>query len=370
MLFLSIKGRINFLQLERYGKYTEQRYRQQFEKTFDFISFNKELVTAHGSGEYILALDPSFIAKSGKHTPGLGYFWSGQAGQAKRGLEITGIAAIDISHHTAFHLEAVQTVLKENDQRSLSAIYASMLTERKNHLLELSSIVVADAWFSKKSFVDSVLNDGFHFVGRLRDDARLKYLHTSAPTGKRGRPKKHGEKVNPENLDESVFTLVKTADGTILHTAMVYSVSLERNIRVVRLETANKGKIAHKLYFCTDVELGAERIMHYYRSRFQIEFLYRDGKQHTGLNDSQARSENKLHFQFNVALSAINIAKISHWLSIPKEQRKTFSMADIKTMNHNALLLNRFFCKFGINPNLMKNQKHVKELIHYGTIAA
>jgi len=29
-LFLSIKGRINFLQLERYGKYTEQRYRQQF----------------------------------------------------------------------------------------------------------------------------------------------------------------------------------------------------------------------------------------------------------------------------------------------------------------------------------------------------
>ena len=37
MLFLSIKGRINFLQLERYGKYTEQRYRQQFEKAFEVI---------------------------------------------------------------------------------------------------------------------------------------------------------------------------------------------------------------------------------------------------------------------------------------------------------------------------------------------
>ena len=34
---LSIKGRINFLQLERYGKYSEQRYRQQFEKTLFFI---------------------------------------------------------------------------------------------------------------------------------------------------------------------------------------------------------------------------------------------------------------------------------------------------------------------------------------------
>ena len=44
ILFLSIKGRINFLQLKRYGKYSEQRYHQQFEKTFDFLSFNKELV--------------------------------------------------------------------------------------------------------------------------------------------------------------------------------------------------------------------------------------------------------------------------------------------------------------------------------------
>ena len=79
MLFLSIKGRINFLQLERYGTYSEQRYRQQFEKTFDFLSFNKELVRTQGSGHYVIAIDPSFITKAGKKTPGLGYFWSGQA---------------------------------------------------------------------------------------------------------------------------------------------------------------------------------------------------------------------------------------------------------------------------------------------------
>jgi len=95
---LSIKGRINFLQLERYGKCTEQRYRQQFEQSFDFLSFNKEMVNGHGSGNYIMAIDPSFISKAGKKTPGLGYFWSGQAGQVKRGLEITGIASIDVDN--------------------------------------------------------------------------------------------------------------------------------------------------------------------------------------------------------------------------------------------------------------------------------
>jgi hypothetical protein len=119
-LFLSIKGRINFLQLQRYGKYTEQRYRQQFEQSFDFLSFNKELVRGHGSGNYIIAIDPSFISKAGKKTPGLGYFWSGQAGQVKRGLEITGIAAIDIDNHTGFHLEAVQTILKEDEHKHLN----------------------------------------------------------------------------------------------------------------------------------------------------------------------------------------------------------------------------------------------------------
>jgi hypothetical protein len=39
ILFLSIRSRINFLQLVRYGKHKEQRYRQQFKKPFDFLTF-------------------------------------------------------------------------------------------------------------------------------------------------------------------------------------------------------------------------------------------------------------------------------------------------------------------------------------------
>jgi hypothetical protein len=134
--------------------------------------------------------------------------------------------------------------------------------------------------------------------------------------------------------------------------------------------TSDKGKLTRKLYFCTDTQMDALEILDCYQSRFQIEFLYRDGKQHTGLNDSQARSENKLNFHFNAALTAINIAKVEHWLSTPKEVRKPFSMADIKTMNHNRLLLQRFIDVFGVNAYSAKNRNHVNELIYYGTIAA
>jgi len=92
--------------------------------------------------------------------------------------------------------------------------------------------------------------------------------------------------------------------------------------------------------------------------------------QHTGLNDCQARSENKLHFHFNSALTGINIAKVEHWLSLSKVERGAFSMNDIKTINNNMLQLQRFFDKFGINPHSTKNQLKAKELIYYGTIAA
>jgi hypothetical protein len=118
------------------------------------------------------------------------------------------------------------------------------------------------------------------------------------------------------------------------------------------------------------VNLSYDKLLKYYQTRFQIEFLYRDGKQHTGLNDCEARSENKLDFHFNMSLTTINIAKITHWLTTPKEERKSFSMSDIKTMYHNELLLNRFFLTFGINPNLAKNKAKALELLDYGKIAA
>ena len=43
-LYLSIRGRINFLSMERYGHYGEQTYRQHFERPMDFKTFNELLI--------------------------------------------------------------------------------------------------------------------------------------------------------------------------------------------------------------------------------------------------------------------------------------------------------------------------------------
>ncbi|MFV0506983.1 MAG: hypothetical protein ACK5L5_09795 [Bacteroidales bacterium] len=45
-------------------------------------------------------------------------------------------------------------------------------------------------------------------------------------------------------------------------------------------------------------------------------------------------------------------------------------MADIKTINHNKLLLDRFIDLFGLNPYAAKNRKLIDQLIFYGTMTA
>ena len=46
----------------------------------------------------------------------------------------------------------------------------------------------------------------------------------------------------------------------------------------------------------TDTELCGANVIEYYQLRFQIEFLIRDAKQYTGLEECQARSEVKFFY--------------------------------------------------------------------------
>jgi len=121
------------------------------------------------------------------------------------------------------------------------------------------------------------------------------------------------------------------------------------------------------------LEQDWEEVLEFYRLRFQIEFLYRDAKQFTGLNDCEARSRNKLDFHWNMSLTAINVAKTAHWVpekDMNPNKEVVFSMNDIKTQNYNELLLGRFISMFGINPKLEKNKQKIKRFLELGKIAA
>jgi len=288
-------------------------------------------------------------------------------------LDICGFAVVDIIGNTALHLNAWQTPSADElvkKRLNLLTYYASLVVENAIKFKEFSDYMVADAYFSKKPFVDEIISSGLHFISRLRDDSVLKYRYMGERTGKKGAPKKFKGKVDVKNLDTTYFSLDLSTGDIKIYSAMVYSKAFKRDIKLaVAVFYKDEKEVARKLYFSTDLNQGGEKIVRYYRSRFQIEFLYRDAKQFTGLTSCQGRSENKLDFHFNAALTAVNLAK-QEWLSNKTESFKPFSMANYKTIYNNTLMLERFMCVFAINPNTPKNQKIVKELLDYGKIAA
>jgi hypothetical protein len=365
--FSSIKGKINFLQMSRFSNKCEQYFRINFENKFNFQDFNLSMVKERVT-ECIVAFDPSYIKKSGKHTHGLGMYWSGCAGRAKWGLDICGFAVVDVIRNTAFHLNAIQTPKSKNV--NLLQYYCQIIKENYLYFKEVTTCLVADSYFAKSEVVQTVLSLGMHFISRLRDDAVLFYINREPKTGKRGAPKKYAGRVNPAEPDMNYFTLCYNTKELKVYNAIVYCKAFGQNINLsITVFYKNGKEVARKLYFSTDLKMDGMKIVSYYRSRFQIEFLYRDAKQHCGLEDCQARSKNKLDFHLNAALTAVNLAKI-FWLETQKSDLEAFSMADYKTLCHNKMMLDRFISVFAINPNTVKNQQKIMELYKYGLIAA
>jgi hypothetical protein len=342
-------------------------FRINFENKFNFQDFNLSMIKGRVT-ECIVAFDPSYIKKSGKHTYGLGMYWSGCAGRAKWGLDICGFAVVDVIRNTAFHLNAIQT--PKSKDVNLLQYYCQIIKENYLYFKELTTCLVADSYFAKSEVVQTVLSLGMQFISRLRDDAVLFYLNREPKTGKRGAPKKYAGRVNPAEPDMNYFTLCYNTKELKVYNAIAYCKAFGRKINLsITVFYKNGKEVTRKLYFSTDLKMDGMKIVSYYRSRFQIEFLYRDAKQHCGLEDCQARSKNKLNFHFNAALTAVNLAKI-HWLDTRKSNTVAFSMADYKTLCNNKMLLDRFIDVFAINPNTVKNQQKIMELYKYGLIAA
>ena len=233
--------------------------------------------------------------------------------------------------------------------------------KHKDQLFRITRYVVADAWFSKVKFVNEASLLEVHVISHLRDDTVLWYAHEGARTGKRGRPRIKGERIDFENLDLQRCEILDIEGGRA-YSVKAYSKAMKRNIKVVVHYPESGG---YKIYFSTDLDMAAKDIIEYYRTRFQIEFCFRDSKQFTGLNDCQARDLRKLDFAFNASLASVNAAKV-----IRQRYYPSLSIGLLKSYLGNIYTLNRIFRKSGLKPNRTFNTKLIKELFGFVAEAA
>jgi hypothetical protein len=365
-------GKVNFTNLSRYSDWNERTYRRQYQQAFEFAAFNQAVIgRVNGAGAAKLAvMDCSFVAKSGKATFGLDWFWNGCASRVETGLEISVVGVVDVETEQGYALSAEQTYAQSSlPEFSRMDQYLYHLDAVRSHLPPEVKYLAVDGAYAKHSFVAGAVDLKLHVISKLRCDANLQFLYTGEQK-RRGRPRKYAGKVDLTDL--SRFTWVDTVQPDVdLYTAIVWHVSLKRALRVAYLvDRHHATRVRTCLLFSTDVEQDPVQIVQYYKLRFQIEFIFRDAKQFTGLEDCQARDAQKLAFHFNASLTALNLARLEAWQQHSGQAPFVFSMASVKRRRLNQHLLDRFIYNLDLEPSQIKSHPNYSKLCNYGIIAA
>jgi DDE superfamily endonuclease len=378
---LALRGRVTGRNLSRYCDYSERTMARQFRAAFDWPDFHQRVMPAvlDPLSELISVQDTSFIPKSGKQTFGLGHFFNGCPNRAERGLEISTLAVVEVTRRCAFTLAVAQTPPGDDEATSAQAedetridFYKQQLRDQRHRLPQSVTYHCVDGYFAKKKYIDTVVDLQLHPVTKLRYDANCLFLSTGPHLKRRGPRRKYAGKVHFHDLRrfEHLGTL-EERDHVHLYTALVWHVSLKRKLRVVIL--VNR-KDPHKLRYIvlasTDLELNGRKLVEFYVARFQIEFLFRDRNQFTGLSDCQARAAAALDFHCNASLATLNLARAEELRAQTDQTPQGFSMASWKQRPFNERLLDLFIARFALDPTWVKNHPYYEELRTYGAIAA
>ena len=144
---------------------------------------------------------------------------------------------------------------------------------------------------------------------------------------------------------------------------------MKRTLRVVLLLNTSKVKPRYLLLFSTDLSLTGAEIVDLYQLRFQIEFLFRDAKQFTGLTDCQARDKQALHFHFNTSFSAVNLAKLDLLAQQPPEQAFVFSLSSYVHRSFSYRLLSRLLASLDLDLRCKKVAAAFNHTLAFGNAA-
>jgi DDE superfamily endonuclease len=375
---LVLRGRVTFRNLSRYCDYSERTIARQFREPFDWPDFHQRVLMAalDPRSELVSAHDASFLPKSGKQTFGLGHFFNGCASRAERGLEISTLAVVDVTRRCAFTLTVAPTppgedATKAEQEETRVDFYTQQLHAHRHRLPPSIAYHCVDGYYAKKKYIDAVVSLKLHAITKLRSDADCWFLYTGPHPKRRGARRKYAGKVNFQDLSRFEDLGTREDEPHLhLYTAVVWHKTLKRRVRiVVVLNQKDSAKPRFIVLGSTDPELHGRKLVDLYAARFQIEFLFRDSKQFTGLLDCQARAAVALDFHFNASLATLNLVRAEDLRVQQSQEPHVFSMASWKQCHFNERLLDVFIEKFALDPTWVKNHACYDELRAYGAIA-
>jgi hypothetical protein len=151
-----------------------------------------------------------------------------------------------------------------------------------------------------------------HIISKLRHDSALYIPYKQIDPNHYDKRKKYGDRFDWRNIsneylrettiDEDIKTEIYQA--TLLHQQFAQALNV-----VILVKTNLKTQaIAHVILFSSDLELSYDKVIDYYKLRFQIEFNFRDAKQFWGLEDFMTQKEIAVTNAANLSFFMVNLS--------------------------------------------------------------
>jgi len=369
---LSIKGRITMLGLSRWsekgGSYrTINRF---FHSKKDWLAINWIVIKSHllKDSVYLLAGDEVVVSKSGKKTYGVDRFYSSIQNQVIKSMAFLELVLIDVNTRKAYPL-FTQQIVKENKtgckkdrskkvetqiNRKVGRPKGSGNKDKKKvelsqYLIFIQSAIksvlglvkanvsiayfVFDGEFGYNGALQMVRQTGLHLISKLQKNSALYYEYDGEQKAK-GARRKYGDKIDYTNIDDKYLKDTQTEKNII---TKIYQIEMlhklfadKLNIVIIQKTNTKTNKIAYMVLFSSDLNLDYIKIKDYYSLRFQIEFVFRDAKQHWGMEDFMNVKEIAVNNGANLSTFMVNI---SHVLQQDFENDE-MSVLDIKAHYH------------------------------------
>jgi len=368
---LAMTGRVTMLGLSRWtDKGGSYRTIQRFYNTsivwlnvnWVFIRYHL-LTTAH---PLLIGGDETIVTKSGSKTYGLDRFFSSLYSKPVPGLSFFSLSLISVKERTSYPI-MMEQVVKEKTEKPVKKKSGQKVKKQvgkrgrpkgsrnknrrtvalKPYLLHIQTMLkkllaltgrnlqmiycVMDGAFGNNNALQMVRQCSLHLISKLRCDAAL-YFPYQEPQKKRGANKKYGDKLNYDLIPGKYLKETNRAKGIQTD---VYQMQLWHKlfpdllniVVIVKINLKTQAR-AHVVLFSSDLTLTYDKLIDYYRLRFQIEFNFRDAKQFWGLEDFMNINQLPVYNAANLSMFMVNVSQV-----LRRHYRPTypaFSVNDLK----------------------------------------
>jgi len=172
---------------------------------------------------------------------------------------------------------------------------------------------VYDGALGHNAGVRLVRQCGLHLISKLRYNSALHFPYDGPYSG-RGPQKKYGDQLDYTNIPKQYLKSSAVEDDirTDTYQMIMRHKKFANQLNVVIIVKTNLKtlKRAHIVLFSSDLELACDKLVKYYRLRFQIEFNFRDAKQYWGLDDFMNIKEQQVCNAANLAFFMVNVSHI------------------------------------------------------------